>query len=72
MEDALEKKIESRPEAKSLEQLNILKDQQVAPSLQQAKADLEKAKLSDSLEKGLNQRPPADDATVKKVTGHAQ
>lgn len=70
VQNALDRELKMRPDAKSLEGLNILKDQSVAPSLQQARAELAKAQLEDSLEKKIQARPDAEDAAVKKFTSN--
>jgi len=56
-----------RPEKDDLENRNILKDDSVAPSLQAAKASLEKEQLADLLEKQVASRPDAAELVEKHI-----
>jgi len=67
LEHTLEKKLEHRPDQDSLEQRNILKDTDVAPSLAAKKAELEKEQLADSLSKKVAERPKEDALKEKGV-----
>ncbi|KAF8585941.1 hypothetical protein K439DRAFT_1282633, partial [Ramaria rubella] len=53
----LERKLSLRPEKKDLVERNILKDSNVAPALQAARADLQRSQLEDKLDQALQQRP---------------
>ncbi|PWN90676.1 RPEL repeat protein [Acaromyces ingoldii] len=59
--ERLERLLQNRSEAKELEDKNILKPGNVAPSLQAARAELEKRKLEDKLEGRLERRPEKED-----------
>lgn len=49
-----------RPEREELEAKGILKDQKVAPALQQAKSELERSQLENKLAKDIANRPAPD------------
>jgi len=63
----LDKAIGQRPEKQELVDRNILKDDKVAPSLQAAKEQLERAQLQDKIDHGLQNRPTPDDLVKKGI-----
>jgi len=56
----LEKKLEHRSDKEDLEERNILRQGNVAPSLQAVQQQLEKEQLFDTLGKKLENRPPEE------------
>jgi len=65
--DKLDKAIGHRPEKQDLVDRNILKDDRVAPALQAAKEQLQRAQLEDKIDQGLLTRPKADDLIKKGI-----
>jgi len=63
----LDKAIGLRPEKQELVDRNILKDDKVAPALQAAKEQLQRAQLEDKIDYGLQHRPKADDLVEKGI-----
>jgi len=63
----LDKAIGHRPEKQELVEKNILKDDKVAPALQAAKEQLQRAQLEDKIDYGLQHRPKADDLVKKGI-----
>ncbi|KIO32287.1 hypothetical protein M407DRAFT_241536 [Tulasnella calospora MUT 4182] len=63
----LERKLSLRPERDELVERNILKNTSVAPSLQAAQADLERARLEDKLEQKLQARPKPDELVKEGI-----
>jgi len=63
----LDKAIGHRPEKQELVERNILKDDKVAPALQAAKEQLQRAQLEDKLDQELQHRPKADDLVKKGI-----
>lgn len=63
----LDKAIGHRPEKQELVDRNILKDDGVAPALQAARDQLQRAQLEDKLDQGLQHRPTADDLVKKGI-----
>ncbi|KAG8953527.1 hypothetical protein FRC04_002369 [Tulasnella sp. 424] len=63
----LERKLSLRPEREELVERNILKNTSVAPSLQAAQADLERAQLEDKLEQKLQARPKPDELVKEGI-----
>jgi hypothetical protein len=59
--ERLEKLLKNRSDAKELQEKNILKGSNVAPALQAAQIELQKAQLEDKLEGRLDRRPERDD-----------
>jgi len=65
--DKLGKAISHRPEKQELVEKNILKDDTVAPALQAAREQLQRAQLEDKIDHGLQNRPKADDLIKKGI-----
>jgi len=65
--DKLDKAISHRPEKQELVDRNILKDGNVAPSLQAAKEQLLRAQLEDKIDHGLQHRPKAEELVEKGI-----
>ncbi|KAF9646576.1 hypothetical protein BDM02DRAFT_3099557, partial [Thelephora ganbajun] len=65
--DKLDKAISHRPEKQELVERNILKDDKVAPALQAAKEQLQRAQLEDKIDHGLQHRPKADELVKKGI-----
>jgi len=65
--EKLDKAISHRPEKQELVEKNILKDDNVAPALQAAKEQLQRAQLEDKIDHGLQSRPKADDLVKKGI-----
>jgi len=65
--DKLDKALGHRPEKQDLVDRNILKDDKVAPALQAAKEQLERAQLQDKIDHGLQNRPKPDDLVKKGI-----
>ncbi|KAG8990928.1 hypothetical protein FRB90_001547 [Tulasnella sp. 427] len=63
----LERKLSLRPERDELVERNILKNTSVAPSLQAAQADLERARLENQLEAKLQSRPKPDELVKEGI-----
>jgi len=63
----LDKAFGSRPEKQDLVERNILKDDKVAPALQAAKEQLQRAQLEDKIDHGLQHRPNADELVKKGI-----
>ncbi|KAG8910524.1 hypothetical protein FRC01_006287 [Tulasnella sp. 417] len=63
----LERKLSLRPEREELVERNILKNTNVAPSLQAAQADLERARLENALEHKLQARPKVDELVKEGI-----
>jgi len=63
----LDKAISQRPEKQDLVERNILKDDKVAPALQAAKEQLQRAQLEDKIDQGLQNRPAVDDLVKKGI-----
>ncbi|CCM00405.1 uncharacterized protein FIBRA_02435 [Fibroporia radiculosa] len=59
--EKLERRLSLRPDKQDLVERNILKESNVAPSLQAAKDRLERSQLEDKLEHALQQRPKAEE-----------
>ncbi|KIJ49484.1 hypothetical protein M422DRAFT_27850 [Sphaerobolus stellatus SS14] len=57
----LERKLSLRPEKQDLVDKNILKDSNVAPSLQAAQAELQRSQLEDKLDYALQHRPKPEE-----------
>ncbi|KAE8210442.1 hypothetical protein CF327_g5683 [Tilletia walkeri] len=57
----LEKLLQNRTDAQTLQEQNILKNSTVAPALQAAQAELQKHRLEDKLEGSLERRPERED-----------
>ena len=66
-EKKLDDAIAHRPTAKELQDKNILKDTKVAPGLQAAQSELEKARVGDALDAKLGNRPDAADLESKGI-----
>jgi len=64
---AMERKLSLRPERNELVEKNILKNTSVAPSLQAAQAELERAQLEDQLESKLQRRPTVDELVKEGI-----
>jgi len=65
--EKLDKAISHRPEKQDLVDKNILKDDKVAPALQAAKEQLQRAQLEDKIDHGLQNRPKPDDLVKKGI-----
>jgi len=63
----LDRAIGHRPEKQELLDKNILKDDRVAPALQAAKEQLQRAQLEDKIDYGLQHRPKADELVEKGI-----
>jgi len=64
----LDNAIAHRPEKRDLLDRNILRDDgKVAPALQAAKEQLQRAQLEDKIDQGLQHRPKADDLVKKGI-----
>ncbi|GBE81269.1 hypothetical protein SCP_0309960 [Sparassis crispa] len=59
--DRLERYLNQRPDKHDLIDRNILKEDNVAPSLQAAKEKLQRSQLEDKLEHALQQRPKPEE-----------
>ncbi|KZV66894.1 hypothetical protein PENSPDRAFT_736857 [Peniophora sp. CONT] len=57
----LEKRLGQRPTQEDLQNRNILKEGNVAPSLQAAKERLQRSQLEDKLDQALQQRPKPEE-----------
>ncbi|KAL9935176.1 hypothetical protein V8E36_006252 [Tilletia maclaganii] len=57
----LEKLLQNRTDAHTLQEQNILKSSSIAPALQAAQAELEKHRLEDKLEGSFERRPDRED-----------
>ena len=66
-QERLTKFFERRPSQHELEERNILKDAKIAPALQSAKAELEKARLEDDLAKKIAQRPNPEELIKEHI-----
>lgn len=64
--DSLEKHLLSRPSPQDLKEKHILLSTDAAPSLQAKQAELDKARATDSLRKGLEHRSERDDLVQRK------
>lgn len=65
--ERLDKAIGHRPDKQELVDRNILKDDGVAPSLQAARDQLQRAQLEDKLDHNLQNRPAAEDLVKKGI-----
>jgi len=65
--EKLDKAIAHRPEKQDLVEKNILKDGTVAPALQAAREQLQRAQLEDKIDHGLQHRPTADELVKKGI-----
>jgi len=65
--DTLERRLELRPDQHDLEDKNILKGSDVAPSLQATRAALEKEQLVDTLGHKLSERPDVAELQDKHI-----
>jgi hypothetical protein len=63
----LDKAISHRPEKQELVDRNILKDDNIAPALQAARDQLQRAQLEDKLDHELQNRPTADELVQKGI-----
>jgi len=63
----LEKFFERRPSLHELEERNIIKDTKVAPAIQSAKVELEKARLEDELSQKLAARPDPSSLIKERI-----
>jgi len=63
----MERKLSLRPERNELVEKGILKNTNVAPSLQAAQAELEKAQLENALQAKLQKRPTADELVKEGI-----
>lgn len=63
----LDKAISHRPEKQELVDRNILKDDNIAPALQAARDQLQRAQLEDKLDHELQNRPKADELVKKGI-----
>ncbi|OLY85063.1 hypothetical protein AYI68_g759 [Smittium mucronatum] len=59
--------LERRPSAKELEEKHVLLSSKMAPALHNAKHDLEKSKILDSLQNKLNNRPDRDELVQNHI-----
>src|ERR1700738_2915115 len=66
-QERLTKFFERRPSQHELEERNILKDVKIAPAIQSAKAELEKARLEDDLAKKIAQRPNPEELIKEHI-----
>jgi len=66
-QEKLTKFFERRPSQHELEERNILKDVKVAPAIQSAKAELEKARLEDDLAKKIAHRPNPEELIKEHI-----
>jgi hypothetical protein len=66
-QERLIKFLERRPSQHELEERNILKDVKIAPAIQSAKAELEKARLEDDLAKKIAQRPNPEELIKEHI-----
>ncbi|KAI9017511.1 hypothetical protein BC832DRAFT_569975 [Gaertneriomyces semiglobifer] len=64
--------LKKRPEREELEEHNILKPQQVDPSLAATQERLKKSQLSDALETRLRVRPDVDELCERKILMFAE
>jgi len=65
--EKLEKLMGARPDRKELVDKNILKNSNVAPSLQAKQAELERSQLEDILENKLQARPSPDELVKEGI-----
>lgn len=63
----LERQLGHRPDRHELEEKNILKPGNLAPSLQAARDELQKSQLADKLEGRLERRPERDDLVSRGI-----
>jgi len=63
----LERQLSLRPDKSELVEKNILKSSSVAPSLQAAQADLERAQLENKLEGKLQARPKPEELVKEGI-----
>ncbi|PCH43715.1 hypothetical protein WOLCODRAFT_26129 [Wolfiporia cocos MD-104 SS10] len=65
--ERLERHLSQRPDKNDLVERNILKEGNVAPSLQAAKEKLQRSQLEDKLEHALQQRPKPEDLVKEGI-----
>ncbi|KAL3469365.1 hypothetical protein BJX99DRAFT_241510 [Aspergillus californicus] len=65
--DSLERHLMTRPDPQDLKDRHILLDTSVAPSLQAARAKLDRQQLSDNLKKNLEQRPEREELVDRQI-----
>jgi len=63
----LDDAISHRPEKQDLVDRNILKDDSVAPALQAAREQLQRAQLENKIDHGLQHRPTPEDLVKKGI-----
>jgi len=63
----LERKLSLRPEKQDLVDRNILKDSNIAPSLQAAQAELQKSQLEDKLGHAIQNRPNPEELVKEGI-----
>jgi hypothetical protein len=65
--DKLERQLKERPDRKDLVDKNILKATNVAPALQAAQAELNRARLEDKLDHALQHRPKPEELVKEGI-----
>ncbi|KAL1977507.1 hypothetical protein VTN31DRAFT_366 [Thermomyces dupontii] len=65
--DSLEKHLQTRPEIQDLQNRAILVDPGIAPSIQSARRELARQKVSESLKKNLEHRPGREELVEKNI-----
>jgi len=65
--EKLDKLLTSRPDRKELVEKNILKNSNVAPSLQAKQAELERSQLENKLDQKLQARPSPEELVKEGI-----
>ncbi|KAI8815802.1 uncharacterized protein EV422DRAFT_340934 [Fimicolochytrium jonesii] len=70
--EAMKSILKKRPEKEALEELNILKNTSVDPSLAAAQERLRKSQLADTLDSRLRDRPDVDQLRERRILNFAE
>ncbi|KAI9925814.1 hypothetical protein ASPWEDRAFT_52700 [Aspergillus wentii DTO 134E9] len=65
--NSLEKHLQNRPDQQDLKEKHILLDTNVAPSLQAARQELARQRMSDDLKKHIERRPDREELVERNI-----